>query len=373
MLKQIKTFEICFFIAFCISALLMPFAARFSIRLRAVSEVGGRHVGGVPIGRLGGVGVITALIVAILIINQNDESVFFAFSNDINKVIGLMIGLALVGGIGFWDDIRRLSAIVKLGVQLIGGIFAYGFGLRISGLDLPFVEPFQLGYLGLPFTLFWIIGVVNAVNLIDGLDGLAGGVVLFAAIVNFVAAITSESVISAALMSAVAGGVLGFLLYNWHPAKIYLGDGGAYSLGFVLAACSLIAPNHKATTCVSLLIPVLAAGLPIFDTVVTLVRRFLNGRGLFSPDRGHLHHVLLDAGISHRRVVIGLYTLSSVLCSAALVIVLNRNRDIGLAVFIASVIGSVFWGISTRAHLRDALRNALLNNRFTDNSGCDKK
>ena len=368
-----KIFEICFFIAFSMSVILMPSAVWVSIRLRAVSDVGVRHVGQVSIGRLGGVSVIIASITAILIIIKFNKIIFDAFFDDFERVLGVMIGLVFVGGIGFWDDIRRLSAIVKLGAQLVGGIVAYAFGLRISGLDLPFFEPFQLGYLSFPFTLVWIIGIINAVNLIDGLDGLAGGVVLFALIVNFIVAIISGSVLCAVLMSAVAGGVLGFLLFNWHPARIYLGDGGAYSLGFILSTCSLLAQNHKAATCVSLLIPILAVGFPIFDTILALLRRFLNGQGLFSPDRGHLHHILLDAGISHRMVVVGLYVLSSVLCSVSLLIVLNRNRDVGIAIFIATIIGGAFWGFFTRAQILVALRSVLLNYRFKDSNSDDKK
>ena len=152
-------------------------------------------------------------------------------------------------------------------------------------------------------------------------------------------------------MIAVSGAVIGFLLYNWHPAKIYLGDGGAYSLGFLLASSGLLSPHQKASTGVALLVPLLAAGLPIFDTLLTMGRRAINRRGIFTPDRGHLHHILLDAGISHRNVVIGLYTLSCVFCSIAVTVVTNRNGRVGIVLIAASIAGSLYWGFIMRKKL----------------------
>jgi UDP-GlcNAc:undecaprenyl-phosphate GlcNAc-1-phosphate transferase len=147
------------------------------------------------------------------------------------------------------------------------------------------------------------------------------------------------------------GAVIGFLLYNWHPAKIYLGDGGAYALGFMVSVTGLLAPVHKASTGIALLVPVLAVGLPVFDTLIAMIRRFINRRGIFTPDRGHLHHILLDAGISHRRVVLGLYMVCCLLCSLALILVLKRNRDIGFTLIAASVSGVFLWGFSVKTQL----------------------
>jgi UDP-GlcNAc:undecaprenyl-phosphate GlcNAc-1-phosphate transferase len=160
-------------------------------------------------------------------------------------------------------------------------------------------------------------------------------------------------------MVSMGGAILGFLLYNWYPAKIYLGDGGAYSFGYMLAVSGLLAPVQKASTSIALLVPVLAVGLPIFDTLLTMARRFISKQKIFSPDRGHLHHVLLDAGISHRRVVIGLYAISCVFGSLSLVITLKRNRDIGYFLVAASVVGSVFWGISVKEQLRLAMKRSI--------------
>jgi UDP-GlcNAc:undecaprenyl-phosphate GlcNAc-1-phosphate transferase len=272
-----------------------------------------------------------------------------------SQLIGLFGGVILVGGIGFFDDIKRQPAVLKLFVQFCAAIVAFKSGLEITGLDLPFLPPISLGKMSGPITLVWIVGVVNAVNLIDGLDGLAGGVVLFAAIVNLAAAVSFGAIVPSFLMASSVGAVLGFLIYNWYPAKVYLGDGGAYSLGFILSTSALLAPFQKASTGVALLVPVLATGLPIIDTVLTMFRRTLNRRPVFSPDRGHLHHILLDSGISHKRVVIGLYLVSLVLGSIALVIVLNRHRVVGCCLLILSIIGGFLWGLSVKRNLREVV------------------
>jgi UDP-GlcNAc:undecaprenyl-phosphate GlcNAc-1-phosphate transferase len=347
-----NSFAICGLIAFAVSIAAMPILVKVSQRFGAISEIGGRHVGNQPIGRLGGVGVLLGIVVSIAIQKWLDPLVSATLDQSPRQLIGLICGSSLVATIGFWDDIRRLRATKKLVVQVVASLICYSFGLRISGVDLPLLEPIQFGWFGLPITLFWIVGIVNAVNLIDGLDGLAGGVLLFASAVNFMAAIESDAMLPAILMVAMGGATLGFLLYNWYPARIYLGDGGAYSLGFLLAATGLLAPVQKASTGISLLVPALALGLPVFDTLITMFRRFISRRGIFTPDRGHLHHILLDSGISHRRVVIGLYTVCCVLCSVALVLVLRRNKNIGYTLVGASVVGIFLWGFSVKMHLR---------------------
>jgi UDP-GlcNAc:undecaprenyl-phosphate GlcNAc-1-phosphate transferase len=349
--SQMKSFGLCGLIAFAVSSALMPIAVLFSKRWGAVSETGGRHVGNRPIGRLGGLGVVTGITVAVGLISILDSSVGTAFRLQRQQIFGLMAGALLVSGVGFWDDIRRLPAWSKLLHQIAAAALAYAAGVRLNGIDLPLLTPFHLGWLGFPFTVLWIIGIVNAVNLIDGLDGLAGGVVFFASLVNLLAAITTDSIISAGIMAAVAGSMLGFLVYNWHPAKIYLGDGGAYALGFLLASSALLSPHQKTSTGVALFVPVLATGLPIFDTLLAMTRRALSRRGIFTPDRGHLHHVLLDAGISHRRVVIGLYTISLFLCSMAVAVVFKRRPVIGIFLILSSVVAMIIWGFAVRKNL----------------------
>jgi UDP-GlcNAc:undecaprenyl-phosphate GlcNAc-1-phosphate transferase len=346
-----NSLAMCGLVAFTVSTVLMPLAVHLSKRWGAVSEIGGRNVGQRPIGRLGGLSVVLGIMIGLTQLLNLNSSVDSDFSDQSVQVLGLIFGVLLVGGVGFWDDIRRLPAIVKLFIQTLAAIIAYLAGLKIQGVDLPFFEPFRLGQFALPVTVFWITGVVNAVNFIDGLDGLAGGVVLLASLVNFVAAISTGSYLSAGIMVSVIGSIVGFLLYNWYPAKIYLGDGGAYSLGFLLSTSTLLSPHQKASTGVVLLVPILATGLPIFDTLLTMARRALNRKRIFTPDRGHLHHILLDAGISHRRVVVGMYAVSCVMGSVAITIVLNQNRTIGYTLIMASIMSVVIWSFTVRDNL----------------------
>ena len=338
-------------VAFCVSGGLMPIASKLSRHLGAVSDTGGRHVGEVPIGRLGGIGVLLGCLVALLFSGWADVPFRKALIDYKIQAAGIIISLGIVAAIGFWDDVSRLSATVKFGFQIVATLVLYVCGVRFSAIDLPLLEPFQLGWFSLPITILWVVGMINAINLIDGLDGLAGGVVIFAATINLVVACVSNSVITATLMSTIVGAVVGFMLFNWYPAKIYLGDGGAYSMGLIIAVGGLISPMQKISTGVSIIVPVLAAGLPIIDTILVVIRRILSKRGIFSPDRGHLHHILLDSGISHRRVVIGLYFICCIFCSTALILVINRNRILGCFLIASSITGAIFWGLAAKKEL----------------------
>lgn len=339
-------------LAFSVSCVSMPLLVNLSQKIGAISELGGRHVGEKPIGRLGGVGIVFGILISIVlrICLNSDDNIFW---NQYKlELLGLTLGLVPIAIAGFWDDISRLQALPKLFAQVLGATIAYGFGLKISGVDLPLIEPINLRWLSYPITVLWVVGIVNAINLIDGLDGLAGGVLLFASMVNLVAAIEVNGMLSAYLMVSMVGAVTGFMLYNWFPAKIYLGDFGAYSLGFILSVSGLLAPMQKVSTGVALLVPILSLGLPFVDTALVIVRRFAKQSGVFTPDRGHLHHALLDSGISHRSVVIGLHIISIFLCSISLLMVLKRNRYLGYVLLGASVAAIVWWGSGVKNELK---------------------
>jgi UDP-GlcNAc:undecaprenyl-phosphate GlcNAc-1-phosphate transferase len=193
-----------------------------------------------------------------------------------------------------------------------------------------------MGIFGLPVTVCWIVGIVNAINLIDGLDGLAGGIVFFAGVTTFVVAFLGGNVLLAVVMAVMLGGVLGFLFFNFNPARIFMGDSGSYFLGFLLGTSSI--SGYKASTAVALLVPVLALGVPIFDTLFTILRRFLERRPIFSPDRGHIHHRLLDMGLTQRRVVLTLYGVSVVFAMGAIALSLGRSWQAGFSIVLASVL-----------------------------------
>jgi UDP-GlcNAc:undecaprenyl-phosphate GlcNAc-1-phosphate transferase len=243
-----------------------------------------------------------------------------------------------MGGLGAADDTVGVRARNKLAVQLLVAVFAYAMGFRIEAISVPMFGVLEMGVFALPVTALWIVGVVNAVNLIDGLDGLAAGVIFFAALTNFVVAVIGDQVFVAVVMAAIMGAMVGFLFYNFNPARIFMGDSGSYFLGYLLATASLTGALQKTSTAVSLLVPMVALGVPIFDTLFSMVRRTLERRSMFSADRGHVHHRLLDMGITHRRAVMLLYGVSILLMVSAIAISLGRSWESGVALLCASVV-----------------------------------
>jgi UDP-GlcNAc:undecaprenyl-phosphate GlcNAc-1-phosphate transferase len=331
-----RTYVAAFLLAGLVAALLTPIARWLGLRIGAVSAAGGRHVHQHSIPRTGGIAIALAFLapmVGLFVVNGTvaammHESAMLAF--------GLILGGVAMCVAGLIDDIRGLQAVIKLAVQVAAACIAYGCGYRINAVNLPLFGDLSMGIFAFPVTLLWIVGVTNAVNLIDGLDGLAAGVVFFAATTNFVVAWISGSIVVAVWMASMMGALFGFLFYNFNPARIFMGDSGSNFLGFVLAATALVGSSQKASTAVSLLVPVVALGVPIFDTLFTIVRRWLERRPIFSPDRGHVHHRLLDMGITHRRAVLILYGISVVMTAAAIGISLGHSWEVGVALIAAT-------------------------------------
>jgi UDP-GlcNAc:undecaprenyl-phosphate/decaprenyl-phosphate GlcNAc-1-phosphate transferase len=350
-----RSYVTAFVIAAFVSALLTPLVRRAALSMGAVSESGGRHVHTTAIPRLGGVAICLALFLPIIGLLFVESGVAASFKAHVPKVIGLSLGGVVMCGVGMVDDIRGIRALYKLYAQLAVAILAFLCGFRIEAIALPGGISLSMGIFAMPITVLWIVGIVNAVNLIDGLDGLAGGVVFFAGLTNFVVAYLTNSVIAALIMSAMLGAVLGFLFYNFNPARIFMGDSGSYLLGYVMAVTALVGASAKASTAVSLLVPIVALGVPIFDTLFAMVRRILERRPIFAPDRGHVHHRLLDLGITHRRAVLILYGISIIFTVASIGIYLGRSWQVGIALLVATVVVvglARFLGYFSIAHLR---------------------
>jgi UDP-GlcNAc:undecaprenyl-phosphate/decaprenyl-phosphate GlcNAc-1-phosphate transferase len=334
-----RTFVAAFFIATVVAAVLTPFVRALAFRIGAVTAPGERHVHAHSTPRLGGVAIFFAFLAPLVSLFFVDTGVAVAVQAQPELVVGLLFGALAMCGLGFADDVRGIRALYKLLAQIAIAVCAYACGFRIEDITLPYLGTAQMGVFALPVTVVWIVGIVNAVNLIDGLDGLAGGVVFFAALTNFVVARISGNVFVAALMACMLGAVLGFLFFNFNPARIFMGDSGSYFLGFVLAASAIsVGREQKASTTVSLLVPIIALGVPIFDTLFAIVRRFLERRPLFAPDRSHIHHRLVDLGMTQRRAVLVLYGVSITLAVAAIVVSLGRDWQVGFAILAASVI-----------------------------------
>ena len=337
-----RSYTAAFVMALALAALLTPVVLKLALRFGAVATPGGRHLHQKQIPRLGGVAIAVSTLVPLVVLALlNTTMADFAGQNKL-KALGLLLGSLLLCAVGALDDIRTVSARNKLLVQLAAAGIACAFGFRIQTVYLPYLGIVEMGVFAVPVTMVWIIGITNAVNLIDGLDGLAAGVVFFAAATNFVVAMvgldTPNQALTALLMAALMGALIGFLFYNFNPARIFMGDSGSYFLGFVLATSSLLAPMQKTSTTVALLVPMVALGVPIFDTLFSIVRRYFERRPVFSPDRGHIHHRLLEMGVTHRRAVLTLYGVSVALAVAAVAIALGRDWEVGFAILGASTV-----------------------------------
>ncbi len=366
-----KSYVVACLISLFLSVLVTPLVRRFALRIGAVSAPGGRHVHGRAIPRLGGIGLAFAWAVPVVVLAARDPMVVRALGGSWLQIVTVVGGGAAICTVGALDDARGLRSLHKLGAQVLVAAAAFAFGFQIQAIQLPLLGVLQMGAFALPVTVLWIVGVTNAVNLIDGLDGLAAGVTFFAAFTSFVIASISGSVFVALTMAALMGALVGFLFFNFNPARIFMGDSGSYFLGFVLATTALAGGGlqQKASTAVSLLVPVLALGVPIFDTLFAMFRRLIERRPIFSADRGHVHHRLLDLGLTHRRAVIFLYGISSLLAAGAIAVSLGRSWHVGLALLSVSLVfvGFVrFLGYFEYLHFRKRQR-ARLRDPFTEN------
>jgi len=293
-------------IAFLLSV-LFTFALRKVARRLGVIDLpdGYRklHQGAVP--RLGGVGIHLAFFLAIAwYLFRGGPSLAIPLP----EVLALLVGASAVLLLGVWDDVSGVKARHKILAVAAVATFMYFAGYRIGAIGNPFGESLSLGIFALPVTVFWFVACCSALNLIDGLDGLAAGVVLFASVVLFFMSLIFGNPWPAAVTATLAGAVLGFLLFNFPPASIFLGDSGSLLLGFLIAAIGLKGAE-KSSTVVALIAPTAALGLPLMDTALAVIRRWSKAIPVSVADRGHIHHRLLSMGFSRRKAVLMLYIL----------------------------------------------------------------
>jgi UDP-GlcNAc:undecaprenyl-phosphate GlcNAc-1-phosphate transferase len=321
-----------FLLGFLICVLLTPWVIRLARRARmgldAPNETRKRHE--TPIPRLGGMPIMCAISVGLLLIMGNRPEYGGEF-------FPVLLGSLCMCGLGLWDDFKALGARRKLAGQVAIACLVYWMGLRIDRVTYPgHAWSVHLGTAAsMALTVFWLISVPNVVNLIDGFDGLAGGLGLFMAVTLGITGWLNEQLPVAWYAFTMAGALLGFLVFNFPPARIFLGDGGAYLVGFCIAALSL-ASSNKGSIAAVMLVTIVGLGVPILDTTFALVRRALRGFPLFHADDEHIHHRLSDLGFSKRRVVLGMYGICVVLSLIALSIIWSQGRTIPIA------IGAVF-------------------------------
>jgi UDP-GlcNAc:undecaprenyl-phosphate GlcNAc-1-phosphate transferase len=373
--------------------LVTPTIVRLARRVGAVDHPGPRKIHAAPVPRVGGVAVFAGFVAGLT---------FAAFAsgyatNAQHERVGYwsILGAAAAGILilGIVDDIRSLSFQWKFLFQILAAAVVWDAGFRVQAVGVPFMsDPVTLGWLSLPLTVLWIVGVTNAFNLIDGLDGLAAGTALITTTVVAILALHGGRIAVSALSVALVGSLIGFLRYNFAPAQIFLGDSGSMFLGFTIAVIS-IHGSQKNVAAVAVLAPLLIMGYPILDTGIAIARRLnmirsdaadsggirymaRNIHRVFLPDRGHLHHRLLDVGMSHRGAVLCLYACALALSASALVLVV-MNSLVGAIILAASltILTLAFFAfILVRARLarrrqETALAGTPLTPRHTVNPG----
>ena len=302
--EQLSTSLMTFFLALAVSFALTPVVKIFALKINAVDvPKDGRRMHKNPVPRIGGLAIFIGFIVAVLAFGIIDA-----------QLKAVLLGALLIVVLGVIDDITNLPAQVKLLGQIFAALIPVLSGVRIETFTHPFTHSglISLGAFSIPVTVIWIVAIVNAVNFIDGLDGLACGVSCISSITMFiVSAIVGEPAI-AFVTAALAGACLGFLPFNFNPAKIFMGDTGAMFLGFILATVS-VQGLFKMYALISFAVPFIALAIPIADMIFAVVRRLMHGKSPFSADRGHIHHKLIDMGFDQKQSVLILYCLSAIL------------------------------------------------------------
>jgi UDP-N-acetylmuramyl pentapeptide phosphotransferase/UDP-N-acetylglucosamine-1-phosphate transferase len=328
-----------------VTALIVPLVRRLGLRWGLVDAPDSRKQHTLPMVRLGGVGIVAGFSLALALTWQLGGFAELAADKD-QLIWTTLAGALCFFVIGLADDLFALPPLPRLVGQVAVAMAVWSEGVRIGTIELPFGlfggDPtFELAWpLSLLATVVWLVGITNAINWLDGLDGLAAGVSGIAAVGLLSVSYSLHQPAPGLLAAALAGACLGFLRHNFNPARIFMGDGGSYFLGFALAAVSIVGPA-KGLTSVSLLLPLLILSLPLADMSAVIMGRLSEGRSPFYPDRRHLHHRLLRAGFSHRRTVVLIYAFTQWLAALALVLANAELRFLWLALATAVLIAVV--------------------------------
>ncbi|HAN10227.1 MAG TPA: undecaprenyl-phosphate alpha-N-acetylglucosaminyl 1-phosphate transferase [Clostridiales bacterium] len=327
---DLKLYLLALFTAFVVTYMSTPVSKWISIKIGAVAYPRARDMHTKPMPRMGGIAIVMGFMVTILIFMPMLQEF------DLKKSIGIVIGGLIIFLLGFFDDILTLKAKQKLFFQVLAATIVVACGVKIDILSWPFIGDGMIkidsNLISMVISIMWIIGVTNAVNLIDGLDGLAAGVSSIAAICLMILAVLAGNDIAVVMTIALVGSCLGFLPYNFNPAKIFMGDTGAMFLGFILSISSMLG-LFKGYMIAALIVPIIVLGLPIFDTTFAICRRLFTGKPIMAPDRGHIHHKLIDKGLSHKNAVLTLYGIS-IAFGILGILVSQKGIYYGLGVFV---------------------------------------
>ncbi len=319
---------IAFLLAFITAFVITPYTIRLAKKVGAVDIPNDRRVNKKPMPRLGGLAVIAGFLVSViyLVISASIEGKINLLEDSLNiKLVGILGGMLVLGIVCYIDDIKDIKPLVKLAGQVIAAIIVASSGVLIDNFTIPFKENSVVlnEVFSFILTVGWIVGITNAINLIDGLDGLSSGITLISCLSLVVVFALNESpLIAIILITALAGAIVGFLPYNFNPAKTFIGDVGSNFMGFALAIISILGVA-KTYTAIVLIAPIMILALPIFDTIWAIIRRIIKSKsikGVFKADRGHLHHKLMAKGYTQKQSVLILYGATATLGMTAIIL-----------------------------------------------------
>ena len=295
--------------AYMVTFLVTPFIRYFALRLSLIDKRGQRKIHTKVITRFGGVAIYAGFIFPLILLIFLKRNIATWDLNSASMIVGASTMILLLG---IYDDAKGANALVKLAGQILATIILIYGGLVVKKISNPFGNSIELGFLSVPFTILWVVGITNAINLIDGLDGLAAGIVFITSLGLFFIFVINGKVLPAMLIIALGGSCLGFLKYNVFPAKIFMGDTGSLFLGFSIAAIT-IASGHKANATVMLLVPIIGLGIPILDTSMAFFRRLIKRKNPFNGDNQHIHHFLLSKRLTKKQTVFILWGVTALL------------------------------------------------------------
>lgn len=342
------TYFALFVIAVFASLVITPVVRRLCERYKLLDIPGdGRRLHKQATPRLGGVGIYLAAVLALSMLPLVDNLLTQALRPHRSEFFMILIPATIVLGLGIYDDLFGAKATLKFSVLGLVAALFFWMGGSINGIYVPFVGYFNLPpILAFIVTVLWLVGIANAFNLIDGIDGLASGAALFSSMVILFFSFSAQNYFAIVIALVLCGSLAGFLRYNFNPASIFLGDSGALFIGFTLAALSVLG-THKATTAVAVITPILAFGLPVVDTSVTVARRLIGRQPLFAGDKEHIHHMLLARGLSQRNAALVLYAVCAVFALLATAFNHTSSPLMGFVLFV--IVVAVVFGLG---HLR---------------------
>jgi len=341
---------IAFTIAFIATFMLTPHTINLAKKLGAVdTPQDDRRMNKTVMPRLGGLAIIIGFFLSsfYLLATMTIEGTLNLFQeNYLLKVIGFVIGAFLIGVTCFIDDVKGVRAIIKLIVQIAAAVICVRCGIRIDRISIPFLDFLDMGKIAAyVVTVIWIVGITNAINLIDGLDGLSTGIAIISCIsLMVIFSLNGSPLVSIILITSLCGALVGFLPFNFNPAKTFMGDTGSNFIGYCLSILSIIG-MAKTYTAIVLIAPIIVFGLPLFDTSFAIVRRLVKGKSLkavFKPDAGHLHHRLIKKGFTQKQAVLILYAVTAFLGIFAIILIesgLWKATSFALIVVIMCLVG----------------------------------